>query len=172
MRNHHHTSDASIDDAVNMFKAGRATIEEAAKACGIPLGTLRARLMGIAAMPGRSAHGTHVLIGSPRTCSREPKAAERARPKPAKPTAHDTDHFVFYQEKGRWLWDRMSDCNDVVRTCQHSFATYLDCVKNAEKYGWKGTPWFSLRPATDAYSKSRKSLRRRLISHASLLRAV
>jgi hypothetical protein len=171
MRNHH-TSDASIDDAVNMFKAGRATIEEAAKACGIPLGTLGAHLTGIEVMPGRSAHATRALIGSPRTCSREPKAAERARPKSVKSKAHATDHFVFYQEKGRWLWDRMSDCNDVVRTCQHSFATYLDCVNNAKKYGWKGTPWFFLRPATDAYRRSRKSLRRSQVSQASSLRAV
>lgn len=132
MRNHH-TSDASIDDAVNMFKAGWATIEEA---------------------------------------SRKPKAAERARTKPVKSKAHATDHFVFYQEKGRWLWDRMSDCNGVVRTCQHSFATYLDCVNNAKKYGWKGTPWFFLRPATDFYRSSRKSLRRSRVSHASSLRAV
>ena len=171
MRNHH-TSDASIDDAVNMFKAGRATLEEAAKACGISRCKLGARLTGIEEMPGRSAHATGALIGSARTYSGTPKAAERAQPKPIKSKAHATDHFVFYQEKGRWLWDRMSDCNDVVRTCQHSFATYLDCVNNAKKYGWKGTPWFALRPATDFYRRFRKSPQRRQVSGAYSGRAV
>jgi hypothetical protein len=141
MRNHH-TSDANIDDAVHLFRAGRATIEEAAKACGIPLGTLEAHLTGIAATPERSAHASRALTGSPRTCSYKPHTAESARPKPVKAKAHATDHFVFYQEDGRWRWDRMSDCNDVVRTCQYGFANYLDCVNDAKKHGWKGTPWF------------------------------
>jgi hypothetical protein len=141
MRNHH-TLDGSIDDAVHMFRAGRATIEEAAKACGVPLGALQAHLTGIEGMPERSAHASRALTGSLRTCSHKPNAAERARPKPLKAKAHATDHFVFYQENGRWLWDRMSDSNDVVRTCRYGFANYLDCVNDAEKHGWKGMPWF------------------------------
>lgn len=137
-----HTLDVRIEDAVHMFRAGQATIEEAANACGISPGALEAHLTGIEVMPEGSARASRGLTGSPRTRSHNPNAAERVLPTSLKRKAHATDHFVFYQENGRWLWDRISDFNEVVRTCRYDFADYCDCVNDAKKHGWKGTPWF------------------------------
>lgn len=140
MRNHH-ILDASILDAVHMFRAGQIMIEDAAKACGISLGALQAHLNGVEVTPKPSARANGRLTGSPQTCGHNPKA-ERTRPNLIKLKAHATDHFVFYQENGRWLWERICDSNAVVRTSRHDFANYLDCVNNAKKHGWKGTPLF------------------------------
>ena len=140
MRNHH-TLDASIDDAVHMIRAGLATVEEAAKACGTPVRALQAHLTGSTSKQDRGTYTKHGLTGSTRQHSRHSETTRRNQPPLLKPKPHATDHFIFYQKDGRWLWNRVAESGKVVRACRCDFRFYLDCVTDAKKHGWNGTAW-------------------------------
>jgi hypothetical protein len=128
---HDRTLEASIEDAVQMFRAGLATLEGAATSCGISVGALQAHLTGTTPNAQHAARGRHGLTGSTRN-EGSPADPQIDVPRP--------DHFVFYQRSGRWLWARVADSGRLVRTSQCDFRYYLECVGDARKHGWDGTP--------------------------------
>ena len=144
------TLEADIEYAAELVREGLATERQAAQACGIPLPTLQAHLTGAQAVTSEAQAVTpETLKGSasssnaetPETTRRD-HADVRSALQPAPAAVETTDYFVFYREESRWVWKRVDQGGNVVKTCEERFPFYLDCVADARPHGFNGRPLF------------------------------
>ena len=141
------TLEADIEYAAEMVREGLATERQAAQACGIPLATLQAHLTG--AHPVTSDAQTvnaETLTGSASSSTAEPglrsSPVQQDSQSEQSAVVETTDYFVFYREESRWVWKRVDQDGNVVKSCEEQFPFYLDCVADARPHGFNGRPLF------------------------------
>lgn len=144
------TLEADIEYAAEMVREGLATERQSAQACGIPLATLQAHLSGAQSVTSEAppanpetlkGSASNSSVDSAQTLQPEQAHVRAALQGPSAPV-DTTDYFVFYREENRWVWKRVDQEGNVVKTCEERFPLYLDCVADARPHGFHGRPLF------------------------------
>lgn len=115
MRNYEHAQ-ADIDYAAYLVQIGCCTLEEALSTCGLSGKTLQEYFPGLMQAP--SPGDRSLSFSAPK---------------------ESTDYFVFYQDDGKWAWQRVNQSETVVEVSGGSFRLYAHCTADAKRRGWPGT---------------------------------
>jgi hypothetical protein len=71
------------------------------------------------------------------------QSGEEASPERSAPRS-TMSYFVFFQQQGFWMWQRVDERDNVMHQSHSSFMLYSECVSDARRNGWKGKPFTSI----------------------------